>query len=572
VKQTERRYEWLYGDELFERIEDYPLAWLPLGILEKHGGHLPWGLDGLKAHAVCMRLAVELGGVVLPANHQAGIHGDCREADVTGFRQRHAQVGDLLYREESFRTFLTETFDGLANLGFRVIVAYTGHYPTVQTRILQEAAEAFTQTSRAHVITFWEELACGGGDHAGKWETSIYLALDPDAVRLDAIRDESTGQAGYYRGQDVASHTSHAFGRDALAQVEAYLTAAIVLHLPPTSPTTASDEPFPIQTLPPGQVARELLTDASGMFPASRTISTISAVVVRRDNPDGPQYQEALGYQFLINNAKFPGLTRLDDGRLVLTLTATAVLPASEASAQSTRDVGLVLFSGDDGMSWSPPQRIGIYRCTPVNLGGDSLLLRGYPVGHSDATDTQSLCLSDDAGTTWSELQPVPTLPDGRPASTDVALHPLVENGRARFVFYAPLQEDDPARRDGIRTQTVIYPFDFGRASWEVPTFLPVAWRTSEGSIVRTQDGTLAGAFRTSQPAIPELSDHWRGILTSHSTDDGRTWAEPTVHSLYGHVHTHESAAGWTAADDLCGADRRAGRAHVPRDRGRAQP
>ena len=73
-------------------------------------------VDGLKAHAVCTRLATELGGVVLPPNHQAGIHGDCREADETGFRRCHQEVGDLLYREETFRAFLTETFDGLANL------------------------------------------------------------------------------------------------------------------------------------------------------------------------------------------------------------------------------------------------------------------------------------------------------------------------------------------------------------------------------------------------------------------------------------------------------------------------
>jgi creatinine amidohydrolase/Fe(II)-dependent formamide hydrolase-like protein len=174
-----------------------------------------------------MRLAERLGGVVLPATHLGGVHGDCREADEGAFRRRFAAIGDLLYREETFRQFLHETFDGLANVGFRAIVAYTGHYPAVQTRILREAAEAFTATGAAIVIPFWEPLACGEGDHGGKWETSIYLALAPDAVRLDAIRDERTGQAGHYRGQDVRSHASVALGEKALAQVEAYLTEAV---------------------------------------------------------------------------------------------------------------------------------------------------------------------------------------------------------------------------------------------------------------------------------------------------------------------------------------------------------
>jgi creatinine amidohydrolase len=224
---TERRYEMLYGEELFRLMREQPVAWLPLGILEQHGEHLPWGLDGLKAHAICLRLAQRLGGVVLPANHLAGVHGDCRDADESEFRRRHAAIGDLLYREQTFRTYLQETFDGLGNMGFRVIVAYTGHYPEVQTRILQEVAEAFTAKGGATVIPFWEPLACGGGDHGGKWETSIFMALAPEGVRLDAVRDDRTGQAGYYRGQDVRSHASAAFGEQALAQIEAYLGEAI---------------------------------------------------------------------------------------------------------------------------------------------------------------------------------------------------------------------------------------------------------------------------------------------------------------------------------------------------------
>jgi len=36
------------------------------------------------------------------------------------------------------------------------------------------------------------------------------------------------------------------------------------------------------------------------------------------NDPDGSQYQEALGYPFLIYTGGFPGLCRIDDGRLVL--------------------------------------------------------------------------------------------------------------------------------------------------------------------------------------------------------------------------------------------------------------
>jgi creatinine amidohydrolase len=211
---AECRFERLYGDDLFVKIAACPLAWLPLGILEHHGGHLPWGLDGEKAHAVCLMLAVRLGGIVLPACHLAGIHGG-------------VYPGDLCYTEPTFRALLRETFESLAHLGFRTIVAYTGHYPEVQTEALRAASEAFTETGASVVIPFWEPLAIGDGDHGGKWETSLYLALQPDAVRLDAVREDRTGETGVYRGQRVAEVASAALGRQGLERIEAYLKTAI---------------------------------------------------------------------------------------------------------------------------------------------------------------------------------------------------------------------------------------------------------------------------------------------------------------------------------------------------------
>ncbi len=225
--ETERRYEWLYGDELPLLIAERPLAWVPLGILEEHGEHLPWGLDGLKAHAVCVRLSEALQGVVLPASHLAGIHGDPSTGREAAWRQGAAAAGDMLYTEAVFRDHLRETFHGLANLGFRAIVAYTGHYPTAQTDALAAVAAECSDT-RVTVVPFWEPLACGGGgDHGGKWETSIFMALRPGRARLSAVADRSTGEAGHYRGQRVRETASVALGEWALRRIEEYLTLAV---------------------------------------------------------------------------------------------------------------------------------------------------------------------------------------------------------------------------------------------------------------------------------------------------------------------------------------------------------
>lgn len=91
-----------------------------------------------------------------------------------------------------------------------------------------------------------------------------------------------------------------------------------------------------IQTLPIDKVFKNHRTTKHR---TESPISLIAPVVVRQDDPHSPKYQEALGYTFLIERAGFPALTRMDDGKLVLTM--------------RTEYGNRILFSEDEGMSWS---------------------------------------------------------------------------------------------------------------------------------------------------------------------------------------------------------------------------
>jgi len=195
---TERRYEHLYGRELQDLIAKEPLAWVPLGILEKHGEHLPWGLDALKAYGVCTRLAEQLGGIVLPTSHLAGVH-DPWVPDRTEELKMQAEVGNFYLREETFRMLLEDTVNGLSNIGFKYIVLYTGHHPTLQFKVIRQVAEWAEQQGIARVTEFHEPVALDDtdGDHAGKCETSIYKALGGE-VRMDQVTPEQRGLLGYY--------------------------------------------------------------------------------------------------------------------------------------------------------------------------------------------------------------------------------------------------------------------------------------------------------------------------------------------------------------------------------------
>jgi hypothetical protein len=281
-----------------------------------------------------------------------------------------------------------------------------------------------------------------------------------------------------------------------------------------------------MHTLPLETVVNNHRTGADGNYLPSRVISTISPIVVRQNDPGGAKYQEALSYSFLLNAPKYPGLTKMDDGTLVLTL--TAALSGGPAYGTDEGRTDVILFSQDDGMSWSQPHRVPGYRTTPMNLGGKRLLLRGWN-SYIDTEDSFCFWFSEDGGLTWSDAEPVARLPDGQGVNTDVSPSMLIEGDTIRFMFYVS------------DTGTMMWPYNHEKHTWGEPYFFPEDWmafaRCSEASLTRAKDGALVASFRSSRPDIPAPSDHWRGILTARSTDDGKTWTKPDVHSLYGHVH-----------------------------------
>ena len=222
---VEQRYEMLYGPELQKQIKAKPLAWVPLGILEKHGDHLPWGLDTLKAHGVCRFLAEWLGGVVLPGLYVAGVHSPWDENPEKA-RQRQADVGDFYLRESTLEMLLRDLISGLSNIGFRMIVLYSGHYEELQRQLLRKIADEAGKEYDVEVIPFTELSFFGVGDHAGKWETSIYMAIGGE-VRFEAIKDESKGRKGYWKPDTDPRQADREFGEQALEAILRYFEGVV---------------------------------------------------------------------------------------------------------------------------------------------------------------------------------------------------------------------------------------------------------------------------------------------------------------------------------------------------------
>lgn len=224
---TERRYEHLFGVELQQRIAERPIAWVPLGPLEKHGDHLPWGLDATKAHAQCLRLAVRFGGVVLPPIHIAGIH-DPWHPDPETYRKLRAEVGDFYLSEETLVRMTTETVEGLANIGFKIIVLNTGHYPAIQGELLRRISPGIESRLGITVIAFDEDVALGKGtvDHAGVFESSIFLALG-QVTHLDRAKPEQANRTGYFSAKTPPYDASFEKGLAWLQRIDSWFEAKL---------------------------------------------------------------------------------------------------------------------------------------------------------------------------------------------------------------------------------------------------------------------------------------------------------------------------------------------------------
>jgi len=58
--------QFLRPGQLEEALRAFPAVYVPFGLIEWHGRHLPLGNDALKAHAILVKTAEQFGGVVYP--------------------------------------------------------------------------------------------------------------------------------------------------------------------------------------------------------------------------------------------------------------------------------------------------------------------------------------------------------------------------------------------------------------------------------------------------------------------------------------------------------------------------
>jgi creatinine amidohydrolase len=167
--------------ELEARLQARPIIYMPCGLIEWHGQHLPLGLDGLKMYHTVLGCAERTGGVVLPLNW-------------IGAPGYGSFCGTLNYEPDFVKDLLKRMMGECAKLGARVIALTTGHYGAAQVGTVKAAAEEFMAGHPGVYVLArpeYEGVVVDGetpADHAGKWETSMALYHFPELVHMENHR------------------------------------------------------------------------------------------------------------------------------------------------------------------------------------------------------------------------------------------------------------------------------------------------------------------------------------------------------------------------------------------------
>lgn len=163
---------------------------IPLGIIEKHGPHLPLGTDLFESREAAVTAAKKEYAVVYPPYFVGQI-----------FEARH-QPGTIAYSNDLMWKMLEETCNELSRNGLKKIILVNGHGGN--TSFLQYFCQSQLASGKDYVVVLFREETNPAYNkeiellkkakldgHAGEEETSMMTYIRPDLVDVKVIKSES---------------------------------------------------------------------------------------------------------------------------------------------------------------------------------------------------------------------------------------------------------------------------------------------------------------------------------------------------------------------------------------------
>jgi len=207
----EVRWERMFPDELEAALAACPVVYFAYGLCEPHGPQNALGLDALKAHAICVQAAHAHGGIVAPPDywhiHEIGLYASWAA-------ERAGEAPPWLTAVPPWVHFKNIGYHLRAAdaLGFEAAILLTGHYgPNWEDLKTLLALLQPHFDMRLYGLPDFEANQPGfdgdgkaTGDHAGKVETSLLWAVEPDCVDISRLPGPDAPGPHFAMGPDAA--------------------------------------------------------------------------------------------------------------------------------------------------------------------------------------------------------------------------------------------------------------------------------------------------------------------------------------------------------------------------------
>lgn len=251
----EVRFDRMVPSAICSRRRRLNLAYLPVGSLEWHGSHMPFGTDYYTVTHLAEEAARRFGGVVFPPIYYGDVRyilqecrlewrkTYCREMDlpvayVAAFPLQRgsecptqaddgpAPADPLPFsreeQEKAFTHLIARTLLEIHLYGFRHILLLPGHGPNPRFCKAAEAVyrenvlrrSAFGAPAKTLTVFYIETakefeplLKKIGGIHADKWEGSITMVAAPGTVHLDLLPKDPKQPVPAYLGHPYVHET-----------------------------------------------------------------------------------------------------------------------------------------------------------------------------------------------------------------------------------------------------------------------------------------------------------------------------------------------------------------------------
>lgn len=163
--------------DMLQALEQTNTAILACGGTEQHGYHLPLSTDYVAAYEVAKEVSRRTGCLVLPPLCYSFSGGKL--------------PGTTDISPETTTQVVTEIGLSIAEQGVRNVILFPGHCGGEHLNAVEEAGHRIMEAAPGVTAAFtpilslsrtWIDLLAGGGEHAGKGETSLMLHVCPDLV------------------------------------------------------------------------------------------------------------------------------------------------------------------------------------------------------------------------------------------------------------------------------------------------------------------------------------------------------------------------------------------------------